>query len=742
MSSNRESFSALSLAAPTILVLLICVLTAFLVVAAGNTGQITGRILDQATGLPVPYATVQVLGTSFGAPTDAHGAFSILHVPPGEYTLRVTMVGYNAVELTAVGVTANQVSRFDFHLPPDSAPGDTVVVTPQAEVIDFDSAGAKRSVSINRIATLPVTTVDDVLSLEVGLVKQGDKLHVRGGRSGEVLTIVDAMQIKDPKSANGKTDASAASDVALNTATPSLQQVGIAKSGFDAEYGNAHRSHPGAFEPRPSVVPGEGIARYGYPFTTEEYSRIYENPFKEVVQNPLSTFSIDVDAGSYSNSRRYLNSSRLPPPDAVRIEELVNYFDYTYPQPDGEHPFSVVTEMSTCPWNTQNRLVHIGLQGRQYPREAMPPSNLVFLLDVSGSMQPENKLPLVIKAFCLLADELRPQDRVAIVVYAGAAGMVLPSTPGSEKEAIRGALSRLHAGGTTAGAAGIRLAYSIAAQHFIEGGNNRVILATDGDFNVGTSSTADLLRLIEEKRNTGVFLSVLGFGMGNLKDGRMEQIADKGNGNYAYIDNIREARKVFVTDLTATLFTIAKDVKLQIEFNPARVKAYRLIGYENRMLAKEDFNDDLKDAGELGAGHTVTALYEIVPGQGDYEARPVDSLRYQVQGVSSKALESRESFTVKLRYKDPDASTSQLMVIPVLESAVDFALASDNFRFSAAVAEFGMLLRDSQHKGDASWDQVWRMATGAMGADREGYRHEFIGLVKTAQALSMLQAAK
>jgi Ca-activated chloride channel family protein len=708
MSSNRESVSTLSLAAPIILVLTVCLLAAFLVVgAAGNTGQITGRVVDLSTGLPLPFATVRVLGTAMGAPTDAHGSFTILNVPPGTYTLRVSFVGYSTVELMEVEVAAGQVVRYDFRMTQSKVDGDTVAVTGKAEVINFNATGIQRTVSADRIATLPVTTNDSELSLEMSLVEQRDQPHVRGGRKA--------------------LDGAAGSDAAPKVAYQSIQTVDIVDGRFHSE----HRS-----------VPPGGIARYGHPFTTEEYNRIYENEFMEVVQNPLSTFSIDVDAGSYSNTRRHLNSNRLPPPDAVRIEELVNYFDYAYPQPDNEHPFAVITEMSTCPWNTQHQLVHIGLQGKQFPPEAMPPSNLVFLLDVSGSMQPENKLPLVKSAFSLLVEELRPQDRVAIVVYAGAAGMVLASTPGSDKEAIRDALNRLHAGGTTAGAAGIRLAYRIASEHFIEGGNNRVILATDGDFNVGTSSTADLLRLIEEKRDSGVFLSVLGFGMGNLKDGRMEQIADVGNGNYAYIDNIREARKVFVTDLTATLYTIAKDVKLQIEFNPALVKAYRLIGYENRVLAKEDFNDDRKDAGELGAGHTVTALYEIVPGRGEFEARRVDSLKYQIQGVSSQALESRESFTVKLRYKDPDASSSKLLVIPVLESTVDFALASDNFRFSAAVAEFGMLLRNSRHMGDASWDQVLRMAKGAMGTDHEGYRHEFINLVRTAQALASLQAAK
>lgn len=474
-----------------------------------------------------------------------------------------------------------------------------------------------------------------------------------------------------------------------------------------------------------------------YPvFNTEEYDAIHENIFHGALKNPLSTFSIDVDAASYSNMRRFLNNGQLPPKDAVRIEEMVNYFSYDYPQPESTDPFSITTEISSAPWNQQHKLVHIGLQGRKIPTKNLPPTNLVFLLDVSGSMSAANKLPLLKSAFKLLVDELRPQDNVAIVVYAGAAGLVLPSTAGSDKETILNALNNLQAGGSTAGGAGIQLAYKVAKENFKDGGNNRVILATDGDFNIGASSNAEMERLIEEKREDGIFLTVLGFGMGNYKDSKMETIADKGNGNYAYIDNILEAKKVFVNEFGGTLFTIAKDVKIQVEFNPAKVKAYRLIGYENRALKNEDFNNDKKDAGELGAGHTVTALYEIIPVGVDSQFDPIDDLKYQESRISPEAMKSKELMTVKLRYKQPDGDKSKLLTHALVDKDIDLESTSDNFRWSAAVAGFGMLLRDSEFKCDLTYEDVLKLAEGAKGKDPEGYRIEFINLVKSGLLLA------
>lgn len=470
---------------------------------------------------------------------------------------------------------------------------------------------------------------------------------------------------------------------------------------------------------------------------TEEYDVINDNIFKTPFSEPLSTFSIDVDAASYANVRRMLNSGQQPLKDMVRIEEMINYFHYDYPEPSGDHPFSITTEVSSAPWNQDHQLVHIGLQGKKLDYNELEPCNLVFLIDVSGSMSAPNKLPLLKSSLKLLVDQLDHKDRVALVVYAGSAGLVLPSTPASEKRKIIEALDRLQAGGSTAGGAGIRLAYEVAKDNLIKNGNNRVILATDGDFNVGTSSTSEMVRLIEEKRKDGIFLTITGFGMGNYKDGRMEQISNAGNGNYYYIDNLQEAEKVFVTEMRATLFTIAKDVKIQVEFNPEVVQAYRLIGYENRALAAEDFNDDQKDAGELGAGHTVTALYEIIPvGVKSSFIKDVDQLKYQASSTTSKDQNTREILTVKFRYKEPDGEKSKLIVQSLENKPRELNKTSDNFRFSAAVAAFGMLLRDSEFKGDANYNDVLSLANEALGQDEHGYRREFIKMVRSGKLLA------
>jgi len=472
-------------------------------------------------------------------------------------------------------------------------------------------------------------------------------------------------------------------------------------------------------------------------YDTESYQEITENGFKNAVQHPLSTFSIDVDAASYSNLRRFINNGSLPPADAVRIEEMVNYFDYEYPQPKGDDPVNISTEISSAPWNTSHKLVRIGLQGRDITTDRLPASNLVFLIDVSGSMDQPNKLPLLISSFKMLVDQLRASDKVAIVVYAGNAGLVLPSTPGDQKIKIKEALNQLQAGGSTAGGQGIELAYKIATEHFVQGGNNRVILATDGDFNIGMSSDAQMQKLIEQKRKTGVFLTALGYGMGNYKDSKLETLADKGNGNYAYIDNISEARKVLINEFGGTLFTIAKDVKLQVEFNPSKVQAYRLIGYENRMLKARDFNDDQKDAGEMGAGHTVTALYEVIPvGINSRFSGSVDELKYQAESKPLTRNNSKEIMTVKMRYKKPDGNQSKLIEQAVTDQSTPFDKTTENFRFSAAVAEFGMLLRQSDFKQSADFDRVIRNAKNAIGKDNEGYRSEFIKLAKSAKVLA------
>ncbi|MBI5211057.1 MAG: VWA domain-containing protein [Elusimicrobia bacterium] len=471
----------------------------------------------------------------------------------------------------------------------------------------------------------------------------------------------------------------------------------------------------------------------------EGYDFAPENEFVKASDQPLSTFSIDVDAASYANARRFLDQGRMPPQDAVRIEELINYFRYDYPEPAGEHPFSITTELSACPWKAGHKLVRVGLKGRSIPNEKLPPNNLVFLVDSSGSMESYDKLPLLKKGLRLLVEQLRRQDRIAIVAYAGTAGLVLPSTPGSDKAAILAALERLEAGGSTAGGAGIQLAYEVARRNFMEKGNNRVILATDGDFNVGITSDGELVRMIEEKRRQGVFLTVLGFGTGNYQDAKMEKLADKGNGNYAYIDDILEARKVLVQEMGATLLTIAKDVKIQVEFNPARVQAYRLIGYENRLLKAQDFNDDKKDAGELGAGHTVTALYEVIPIGAEADLPAVDELRYQKTRLSDAASAGKELLTVKFRYKKPDGDRS-LLIVHALEDAVrGWDEATQDHRFSAAVAGFGMLLRGSKFAGNLTYAKVGRTAGEALGKDEGGYRAEFLRLVEKARLLDQRQ---
>jgi Ca-activated chloride channel homolog len=472
---------------------------------------------------------------------------------------------------------------------------------------------------------------------------------------------------------------------------------------------------------------------------TEEYKGVEENQFQSVILNPLSTFSIDVDTASYTNVRRFINEGQLPPKDAVRIEEMINYFPYNYPQPQRDRAFSINTEIAQTPWNPKHQLVRIGLQGKRLSTENLPPSNLVFLIDVSGSMSEPNKLPLLKQAFRLLVNQLNAKDKVSIVTYAGAAGLALPPTNGNEKNKIIAAIDRLEAGGSTAGGEGIKLAYDLAKRTFISSGNNRVILATDGDFNVGVSGDAELVKIIEQYRKEQIFLTVLGVGMGNLKDSKMEQLADKGNGNYAYIDNIQEAKKVLVKELGATLFTIAKDVKIQVEFNPAQVQAYRLIGYENRMLAAQDFKDDKKDAGELGAGHAVTALYEIIPVgvESDVKLPKVDNLKYQQSKVAPTAYKSNELMLVKLRYKEPKAETSQEIQEPVINKGVKLENASNDFKFAASVAEFGILLRDSQYKSNANFNQVLQLANEGKDVDLDGYRSEFIRLVETSKKLSV-----
>ena len=469
----------------------------------------------------------------------------------------------------------------------------------------------------------------------------------------------------------------------------------------------------------------------------EEYSQFAENKFQLAKTEPLSTFSVDVDAASYSNMRRFINRGSLPEKDAIRVEELVNYFSYNYSEPTGTDPVKISTEVGVCPWDSQNRLVKIGLKARNIAGDNLPASNFVFLIDVSGSMEGPTRLGLVKSSLKLLVNNLREKDRVAIVVYAGAAGEVLPSTSGANKQKIREALDNLSAGGSTAGGEGIQLAYKIAKKNLIKNGNNRIILCTDGDFNVGVSSNNGLQKLIEEERKSGVFLSILGYGMGNYKDDKMQTLAQAGNGNHAYIDNLQEANKVLVNEFGATMYTVAKDVKLQIEFNPGKVQAYRLVGYETRLLNKEDFNDDTKDAGEMGAGHTVTAFYEVIPvGVKSNLIGNVDPLKYQKNMDINPAVYNAQPdlLTVKLRYKEPNSDTSKKIEVPLIDNNGDNV--SDDFRFASAVAMFAQLIKDSQYKGVGSYDKAIALAQKGFGSDEQGYRREFVRLMETAKGLA------
>jgi Ca-activated chloride channel family protein len=520
-----------------------------------------------------------------------------------------------------------------------------------------------------------------------------------------------------------------------NPAAPAPPHTRTEAVAVERHFGD-HAGRAVAAASMPSYNMAQGVGGFAPagpgPFNTEAYSKIDENGFHRVTDDPLSTFSIDVDTASYANVRRFLNDGTLPPADAVRVEELINYFAFDYGMPTDGRPFAITTEVGPAPWAPAHRLVLIGLKAREIEQGRTPPRNLVFLLDVSGSMASPDKLPLVKTAMRMLAATLTPADRVAIVVYAGASGLVLPSTSGADRARIEQAVEDLRPGGSTNGAAGIQLAYDIAQQSFIKGGINRVILASDGDFNVGVTSQGDLIRLIEEKRERGVFLSVLGVGTGNIKDSTMEQLANRGNGNYSYLDSLHEARRVLVAEGGGTLVTVAKDVKIQVEFNPAKVGAYRLVGYENRLLANRDFNDDRKDAGEIGAGHTVTALYEIVPAGVEVDIPGVDPLKYQTVPRPSPGGGSDELLTVKLRYKQPDGDASQLISAPVRDRS---GALTANLGFASAVAEFGMLLRHSEHAGRASWTEARDLARRHRGPDPDGYRAEFVRLVELAAAL-------
>ena len=669
---------------------------------AQGTGTLAGRITDAATGETLPGANVRLEGTSWGAATDVDGVYRVTGVPVGTYAVAVSYAGFQTQTVEGVQIANGQTARLDVAL--GSHELGSVEVVYERPLIQRDAIGAPRVSSPDRPSRSARRQAQRAAAAQGGVVNTDPAVPLPALRSQEAL---------------------------LGT--------------VPAHYGD---TQSGGVAIQPGVVSADPHRRWG---DREQYAPIEEVGFRRPTDTPLSTFSIDVDRASYANVRRMLTDGHLPPPDAVRVEEFVNAFDYglTAPGAQDTHPVRVETETAVCPWAPDHRLLRIALQARRVEMADLPPVNLVFLLDVSGSMGSADKLPLVQQAMRLLVGALRPQDRVAIVVYAGASGLVLPPTAGSDRRTILRALDRLQAGGSTAGGAGLRLAYDVARQHFDARAVNRVILATDGDFNVGASSDAEMLRLVEQERESGVLLSVLGVGTGNLQDAKMERLADHGNGAYAYLDSIREAERVLVREVGGTLVALAKDVKLQVEFNPAAVAGYRLLGYENRALAAEDFVDDRRDAGELGAGHSVTALYEIVPAghPAPPETPGVDPLRYQRPTQLTEAAAAGEIATVSIRYKpSTDGGTFAEESVPfgvavASGPASPVEAASEAMRWATAVVEAGLLLRRTEHAPGATYEQALALAQGARGADPHGDRAEFIRLVETARALTNAQAS-
>lgn len=643
---------------------------------------LTGKILDAETGETLIGANV--LMTQNGKPvrgvaSDYDGIYR-LQLTPGTYDVEVSYTGYTSEKRTGVLVQAGQTTNLDFSLKAGTQLTECVVVGYAVQKTRVTSHCASLS------------SKPEGKTKKSKKVDKEEEANIRGSRAQNTNYYIDGVRVSG--------------------STPETTRTARNKNHAQVD----------------TIVPPEA--------TREQYNEIVENPFFEAKDTPVSTFSIDVDGAAYANVRRFLDAGQLPPRDAVRIEEMLNYFDYQYDTPQNGDPFAVTTELGECPWQPGNQLLMIAMKGREMDFGQLPPGNFVFLVDVSGSMGEPNKLPLVQQSLSLLLDQLRPEDRVALTVYAGAAGLVLPSTPASQKEIIRQAIQNLSAGGSTAGGAGIQLAYKVARDNFVAGGNNRVILCTDGDFNVGTNSEEDLTKLIENERESGIYLTVLGFGTGNYQDGKMQTLADKGNGNHAYIDGLDEAKKVLVREFGGTMYAIAKDVKLQLHFNPAVVASYRLIGYENRVLAKEDFDNDAKDAGELGAGHRVTALYEIVPVRTD--RWPVDLEKTAEVGQR----EPEDLMTLRLRYKPPTGKHKSRLIEKNV-SPRDLGRTGDNFLMASAVAEFGLLLRDSKHKGTASWAQARaRAAASAKSFDPNGYRQEMVMLMDTAEKLSNLTASK
>lgn len=731
------------------------------------TWAFKGKVVDEH-GEGLPGASVKIMGAASGTVTDADGNYELqlnrkailavnamgygeqlIHADarkPGMVTTTMSYGNNALTEVTVIQPYGPNVTTERYTGAADVLPSKLISNMP---VSDFTRAlqGAAPGIQVtngnSRKAKLRLRRITGTSQELTAKRKQERSKEVRIENSGPPLYVVDRkifngdlsdIDVNDVKEIKVIKGAEAATlygkkgiNGVLQVTTKSGKGYKAGRAGFFKKIKNLfHKKQPATS----FIMPQQQADAAA---NTEEYDPYIENPFESPVANPLSTFSIDVDNAAYTNIRRMINNGQQVPKSAVRIEEMINYFDYHYPQPQDQHPFAIHTDYSETPWNSGHKLLRIGLQGKLIPNDKLPPSNLVFLVDVSGSMSDDNKLPLLKSSMKLLVAQLRKEDNVAIVVYAGAAGLVLPSTPGDRKKEIIDALDRLEAGGGTAGGQGIALAYDIALQHFKKEGNNRVILATDGDFNIGASSDADMQTLIEQKRKSGVFLTCLGYGMGNYKDAKMELLADKGNGNYAYIDNLKEANRFLVKEFSGTMYSIAKDVKIQVEFNPAYVQSYRLIGYENRRLKAEDFTNDAIDAGELGSGHKVTALYEIIPaGVKSIYTPAKPGLKYTTVKQNA-AASGNELATVKFRYKKPDGNTSTEMVHTISHNPVSLNNAGADFKLAAAVAWFGLKLRNSELVSNSSKEAIVALAKQAVGEDENGYRKEFIGLIESAQ---------
>ena len=724
-------------------------------------GTISGTVSDP-TGALIPGVAVAATNAETGVATtvltDATGAYRFAGLAPGPYRLSATLLGFQTAILVNINVGTAESQRINIAMKIGD-PAAFAVDVAARNVISESSASIGQALSAQQVQNLPLVgnnVLDLIRVLPEGATTTSGLASSNQGAQGQQQG--QGQQGQQGQGRQGQQGQAGQQGQQSQGGAPA--GGGRGGGGGGGRGGAAAAAPPppppaGAPPPPPPpaarlsaapvrIIPDNptiigGFDNFGRQ-TTANYAPITDNPFLRASQEQLSTFSSDVDTASYANLRRFINQNQLPPAAAVRIEEMINYFSYDYAQPSGRDPIGASMEIASAPWSPTHRLVRIGIKARDIDTRRRPPSNLVFLIDVSGSMQPQERLPLIKNGLKMLVGSLTENDHVSIVVYAGASGVVLPYTSGNRKDLINAALDRLEAGGSTNGGAGIQLAYQLATANFIAGGVNRVILATDGDFNVGVTNQTELTRLIQDRAKSGVFLSVLGVGTDNLKDSTMERLADTGNGNYAYLDSLNEAYKVLVQQMGGTLVTVAKDVKLQVEFNPAVVEAYRLIGYENRLLANADFNNDRKDAGDMGAGHSVTALYEIVPKGGAIPGPDVDPLKYQTPAAApAPAAKDRngstETLTLKIRYKDPDGTESKLLSLPLTDREATFSKASVDFRFAASVAEFGMILRDSPYRGKASVGEVLENAQASRGQDRNGYRQEFIQLVQRSRSI-------